>query len=214
MTGQEPGTSDEYDCSRSVSYGRTLTWHDSVQSTRTLTWLSKAESCHLDNDLNDDMDNDMDNDVDNDVDNGQTLNDDLHPVRTLPITTALSPVPSTTSVAKVPNSQNQSLAMCDNVSQLSDYSDAPKVKQDIGLAASGTIGQCFLNGYNRAVTWINILQLKRPQPLHTINAIQQLSSQAEVVLQMLFSVGCLPGKTGQTTHMSQDGSETDLFSTS
>ena len=64
------------------------------------------------------------------------------------------------------------------------------------------------------MTWINILQLKRPQPLHTINAIKQLSSQAEVVLQMLFSVGCLPGKTGQTTHMSKDGSETDLFSTS
>jgi hypothetical protein len=161
-TGQEPGTSDGYDCSRSVSYDRTL------------TWLSKAESCHLDDDLNDDMDND------------QNLNDDLHPVRTLPITTALSPVPSTTPLAEVPNSQNQSLAMCDNVSQLSDYSDASKVKQDIGLAASGTIGQCFLNAYNRAVTWINILQLKRPQPLHTINAIQLLSSQAEVVLQMLF----------------------------
>ena len=72
--------------------------------------------------------------------------------------------------------------MCDNVSQLSDYSDASKVKQDIVLTASGTIGQCFLINYNRAVTWINILQLKRPQPLHTINAIQLLSSQAEEVL--------------------------------
>ena len=145
------------------------------------------------------------------------LNVDLHPVHNLPMTIALPPIPSTTSAATAPDSQNQSLAMCDNVSQLSDYSDAPKVKQDIGQAASGTIGRCFLNSYNRAMTWVNILQLKRPQPLHTITAIQQLSSQAEEVLQMLFSVGCLPGKTGQTTLMQQDESdesETDLFSAS
>ena len=67
------------------------------------------------------------------------------------------------------------------------------------------------------MTWVSILQLTSPQPLHTITAIQQLSSQAEEVLQMLFSVGCLPGKTGQTTLMQQDESdesETDSLSAS
>ena len=162
LPGQEPGTGN-----------------DNVSHARTLSWLSKTESDHPDDDLVDNMD--------------YNLRVDLHPVHNLPMTIALPPISRTTSAATAPDSQasdsQKSLDMCDNVSQLSDYSNVQKIKQDISQAASGTIGRCFLNYYNRAMTWVSILQLTSPQPLHTITAIQQLSSQAEEVLQMLFFCG-------------------------
>ena len=137
------------------------TGNDDVSHARTLSWLSKTESDHPDDDLVDNMD--------------YNLRVDLHPVHNLPMTIALPPIPSTTSAATAPDSQNQSLAMCDNVSQLSDYSDAPKVKQDIGQAASGTIGRCFLNCYNRAMTWVSILQLTTSPHYHCHSAARQPS---------------------------------------
>ena len=154
----------------------------------TLSWISKAESGHSDDDLVDTMD--------------CNLGIDLHPVHQLPMATVL-PMSPTPLLATPPDPQD----FLDDVSQLSDYSDVQTIRQDIVQAASGTIGRCFLNCYNRASPWVSILQLKSPQPIHTVNAIQELGGQAEAVLRMLFSVGCLPGKAG-------DASETDSLSAS
>ena len=82
----------------------------------------------------------------------QHPDDDLDPVSILPVALVSHLIPSGISAAKVYPSPGLSLAMCDNVSELSNFSNATKVRQDIILAASGTIGRSFLNAYNRSAT--------------------------------------------------------------
>ena len=153
---------------------------------RTLSWLSNTENNHPNYDLGDIMDYNLES---------------TH-VRLLPKATVL-PIPPSPLVSTQPDSQD----FQDNMSQFSEIPDIQTVRQNIVQAAKGTIGRCFLNCYNRASPWVSILQLKSPQPVHTITAIQKIGSQAEAVLQMLFSLDCLPGNTG-------DVSETDLLSAS
>ena len=103
-------------------------------------------------------------------------------------------------------------SICDNLSQLSDFSDGSEVRQGIDHAAGSNIGQSFLASYNRSDTWVSILNLRIPQPLQTIEAIQLLGKQSRLVLVLLFSVGSLPSKHGQDAQLTSGGCQKDVLS--
>ena len=122
----------------------------------------------------------------------------MDPAGNLPGDPLVAPVsiPSPTGSFQAPviHPSDSDPDICDNLSELSDFSDASEVKQTIDHAASSSIGRSFLASYNRS----DILKLRIPQPMHTIETIQLLGKQARLVLVSSFLLGASLAKMGKT----------------